>query len=65
MAKIQASKSCLNVRPVLHAFFFELLSRDSDALGPESGKVNDDRLHSLIYEYKTITLDGFGSDSTP
>lgn len=64
-AKIQTSKSCLIVRPVLRAFFFEFLSSDSDALHPEGGKVKDDRLHSLIYEDKTVTLESFGSDDTP
>lgn len=45
-----------NTKPILHAFFFKLLSRDSEVLDPESGKVNDDRLPSLIYKYTTIVL---------
>lgn len=48
-----------NTKPILHAFFFKLLSRDSEVLDPESGKVNDDRLPSLIYKYTTIVLESF------
>lgn len=45
------------MQPILHAFFFELLSRDSEALDPDSGNVKDDRLHSLIYTRKTVILE--------
>lgn len=46
-----------NIKPILRAFFFKLLSRDSEVLDPESGKVNDDRLPSLICKYTTIILE--------